>query len=141
MGQYHLIANLNKREYLNPQDFDDGLKLWEFNTGKTVIALTALLASSNQQAGGDFSVNSKIIGSWAGDSIAIIGDYQKPERLNGLTYNIVESDFENIGEKIIEVLRQDRTFQEKFLNDKSPAKKRTKLLNCIRHIFNNLTIN
>lgn len=141
MGQYHLIANLSKREYLNPQDFDDGLKLWEFNTGKTVIALTALLTSSNEKAGGDFSVDSEIIGSWAGDSIAIIGDYQKPERLNGITYNIVASQFENIGDKIIEVLRQDKTFQEKFLTDSFQANKRINLLNCIRHIFNNLSIN
>lgn len=30
MGQYHLIANLDRREYLNPLKFGDGLKLREF---------------------------------------------------------------------------------------------------------------
>ena len=30
MGQYYVIANLDKKEFLNPHKFGDGVKLMEF---------------------------------------------------------------------------------------------------------------
>ena len=75
MGQYHLICNLDKREFLNPHQFGDGLKLMEFgdSTEGTLLALAVLLAGSNGRGGGDFQGEGA--GNWAGDRIAIIGDY------------------------------------------------------------------
>jgi hypothetical protein len=82
MGQYHYICNLDKREYLDPHQFGDGLKLMEFgcSMGGTMTALAILLASANGRGGGDLRLEEdnpleEIVGSWAGDRIAIIGDY------------------------------------------------------------------
>ena len=45
MGQYFLIVNLDKKEYLHPHKFGDGLKLLEFGCSSqgTLTALTLLL--------------------------------------------------------------------------------------------------
>lgn len=87
MGQYHLAVNLDKREFLNPHGLGDGLKLWEQagnGEGGVGSALIALLACSNGRGGGDFQEENDtagVIGRWAGDRIAIIGDYAEPEDL------------------------------------------------------------
>lgn len=82
MGQYHLTVNLTKREFLDPHKLGDGLKLAEQCHGKpggTNDALHLLLAVSNGRGGGDFprsaDPESKWIGRWGGDRIAVVGDY------------------------------------------------------------------
>lgn len=88
MGQYHYIANLDKREFLHPHELGDGLKLMEFGASGegTMFGLSLLLACSNGRGGGDFDAEiaddprdyklvEAIVGRWAGDRIAIIGDY------------------------------------------------------------------
>jgi len=62
MGQYFYIVNLDKNEKLHPHKFDDGLKMSELNNSLT--ALSMLLATGEG-----------IEGRWAGDRIAVIGDY------------------------------------------------------------------
>lgn len=91
MGQYWGIFNIDKKEFLSPEDFYEGLKLMEFipNSNGIMYALGALLAHGNGRGGGDLQVNhyinrtvseldSQIIGSWAGDRIVIAGDYGDP---------------------------------------------------------------
>jgi len=80
MGQYYLICNLDKQQYLHPQHCGDGMKLTEFGCSGmgTLMALTMLLASGNGRGGGDLGSNNEIVGSWAGDRIVIAGDYDDP---------------------------------------------------------------
>lgn len=82
MGQYHTVVNLDKKEYLDPHKLGSGLKLWEqiANHPSTGEALIILLACSNGRGGGDFD-HHPLIGSWAGDRIAVIGDYAKSDDL------------------------------------------------------------
>lgn len=78
MGQYYKIINKSKKEYLDPHHCGDGAKLMEFGlSGEgTMSALAILLATSNGLGGGDLNTEDKtIMGRWAGDSIAIVGDY------------------------------------------------------------------
>jgi len=77
MGQYYYIANLDKREFLSPHNFGDGLKLLEFGCSArgVLTALTILLADGNNRGGGDLRSDNPIIGSWAGNRIVIAGDY------------------------------------------------------------------
>lgn len=78
MGQYHMTVNLDKREFINPHGLGDGLKLWEQVGGPGGVgsALIVLLAASNGRGGGDFSTEyPDLVGRWAGDRIAIVGDY------------------------------------------------------------------
>lgn len=77
MGQYHIPVNLTKREFLDPHGLGDGLKLREQIDGPLggiPAALVVLLAASNGRGGGDLP-GDPIVGRWAGDQIAIVGDY------------------------------------------------------------------
>ena len=84
MGQYHYVVNLDKRQFLHPHKFDDGLKLMEFgqSAGGTMTGLAILLGTSSREGGrggGDFRLDHEgVAGSWAGDRICIIGDYAEP---------------------------------------------------------------
>lgn len=105
MGQYHMLVNLDKREFVDPHTLGCGLKLWEqlANHPSTGSALIVLLACSNGRGGGDFDLEEnwhgpertlpghnstpgpmpevypeiakRTIGRWAGNRIAIVGDY------------------------------------------------------------------
>lgn len=86
MGQYHILVNFTKREFVNPHSLGNGAKLLEnvgFNTSLS-SALFMLMAVSNNRGGGDFRAEDnynrtakkrKVIGSWGGDCVAVIGDY------------------------------------------------------------------
>ena len=82
MGQYYVIANISKRQYLFPHRFGDGLKLLEFGASGsgTMCALSLLLSNGNGRGCGDLHANDEIIGSWAGDRIVVAGDYGDPGR-------------------------------------------------------------
>ena len=81
MGQYHFIVNLDKREFINPHKLGVGLKACEqlTNPAGTAQALFVLLVCSNGRGGGDLAVTrgfeERVIGRWAGDRIAVVGDY------------------------------------------------------------------
>lgn len=76
MGQYHVTVNLDKREFLDPHKLGDGLKLWEQlnSQGGVMAALHILLACSNGRGGGDIEEH-EMVGRWAGDRVAVVGDY------------------------------------------------------------------
>lgn len=88
MGQYYLIVNPAKREYLNPHKFGCGLKLMEFSCSSygPQTGLMILLAHANGRGGGDLRCKDKgirqrlqdMVGSWAGDPIVVAGDYDDP---------------------------------------------------------------
>jgi len=102
MGQYHKAINLDRLEYLEPSAFGDGDKLTEFalSAGGMMSALAALLAASSGRGFGDLHsrtearpglmgqdewlaecgytaelIDGFMLGRWAGDRIAIVGDY------------------------------------------------------------------
>lgn len=82
MGQYHKVVNLDRCEYVNPHYLGAGLKLWEqlASTPGTSAALVVLLASASNGAGGGDLKEASIVGSWRGDRIAFVGDYDDDSR-------------------------------------------------------------
>lgn len=82
MGQYHRIVNLDKREYLDPYKLGSGAKAWEQFHNYPSKALIILISSSNGRGGGDLEGPEKVLGRWAGDRIAMIGDYSEREDLS-----------------------------------------------------------
>ena len=106
MGQYWLVVNLDKREYVHPHPVGSGLKLWEQvaahpGTGTALVILCA--AQREVRGGGDLEMHYKeakeVIGRWAGDRIAIVGDYAEPEDLPehfeaDLIYDLCSSVYE-----------------------------------------------
>ena len=77
MGQYYLVVNLDKKEYMCNHNFGGGIKLCEHG-GMIMDALKALLADGNGRGGGDLRSENPIIGSWAGNRVMFAGDYADP---------------------------------------------------------------
>lgn len=109
MGQYHFPVNLTKKQYLHPHRLGNGLKLMEFISASDGIpqAMILLLACSNGRGGGDFRGEDPegLIGSWAGDQIAIVGDYFEQEDMPN--HNLPENwkkTFEDITPKIRQLM-------------------------------------
>ena len=107
MGQYWMVVNLDKKEFVDPHKLGTGLKLWEQlanspGTGGALIILCAAMPEA--RGGGDFDLDKnwhgperkdtpefgckpgpmpeeyadiahRTIGRWAGDRIALVGDY------------------------------------------------------------------
>ena len=73
MGQYYIIVNLTKGEYIDPGKIRDcGLKLTEMRSAGHM--LLGLLTPDNGRGGGDFAEHN-VWGRWAGDRIVVAGDY------------------------------------------------------------------
>lgn len=103
MGQYFLIVNPTKRQFLDPHKFGSGLKLMEFSNDRygAQQAQTILCSNGNGSGGGDLGTEGlteaekDLIGSWAGDPIVVAGDYGDPWKwvpkdLKGKTYETEE---------------------------------------------------
>ncbi|MDE2102164.1 MAG: hypothetical protein KGL39_33265 [Patescibacteria group bacterium] len=84
MGQYHYLVNLSKQQFIHPHRIGNGFKLyeqfgWRYSTATALVMLLAASNKGGERGGGDFSARHPLIGSWAGDRIAFIGDYSKPD--------------------------------------------------------------
>jgi hypothetical protein len=78
MGQYHVLVNLDKHEAVWPHGVGDGLKLLEWSDGGMLTVMQLLLSCAikgGARGGGDYDSANPLIGSWAGDRIAVVGDY------------------------------------------------------------------
>ena len=122
MGQYWYPVNLDKREFIHPHKLATGLKLWEqlSNAPGTGAALLILCAAQREaRGGGDFAMVSdppepydpklpkgyaeiakRTIGRWAGDRIALVGDYAEdadlaPEHAASRIYFLCSGAAEN----------------------------------------------
>jgi len=80
MGHYHYLVNLDKRQVIHPHQIGNGLKLheevgWPYSTATALVMLLAASSKKGGRSGGDFRAEHQVVGSWAGDRIAFIGDY------------------------------------------------------------------
>ncbi len=134
MGQYHMPANLDKKEYITPHAFGDGLKMLEFGCSAdgTLTGLTILLACSHDRGGGDLHKERDAwMGRWAGDRIVILGDYSERSDLPGLTNREFadamagvrggreRSDWRDISQEVLRCMCHDPWIRE--AQDKRPG--------------------
>ena len=112
MEQYHVIVNLDKKEYLHPHSFGDGLKFLEFGASGngTMLGLAAFLAVSLGQGGGDLCTENPLQGSWAKDQIVIVGD----DYGDG-TYDIAQDSFVNISKSVVDMITDDDDIMKEML--------------------------
>lgn len=77
MGQYFIICNLDKKELVDPGEFGHGLKLFSIasSSNGALMGLTYLLALSGGSGGVEQRASDPMFGRWAGDRVAIVGDY------------------------------------------------------------------
>lgn len=77
MGQYHILVNLDKREFVSPHGLGLGLKQREHNgafEGTLADALYFLTMTAPARGGGDYP-QTAISGQWVGDRCIVLGDY------------------------------------------------------------------
>jgi len=87
MGQYHLLVNVDKKEYLSPDEIGLGAKQWEHQShpqwtmvGSVADAMYILTMTSPARGGGDMPAT-EISGRWAGDRVMVVGDYTEDDDL------------------------------------------------------------
>lgn len=76
MGQYFIVVNLDKKEFLDPQRCGDGMKVGQiFGRGITLKVLGYLLMKSKSNPFKNVEGEEpEMTGRWAGDRIAFVGD-------------------------------------------------------------------
>ena len=113
MGQSYVIANLDKKEFLDPHGLGDGSKLQEFafrEHGPTNVAIALLLAGRPTFSEVDRELVGRRAGSWCGNRIAIVGLYDDPvpgrkENLFELITGMGSEGYVNISMEIVEMVR------------------------------------
>lgn len=83
MGQYHVLANLDKQEVVVPHGLGLGLKQYEHNgdyNGTLADAMYILMMTSPARGGGDYPATD-VSGKWAGDRVVVLGDYTEDSDL------------------------------------------------------------
>ena len=102
MGQYFLVVNTDKKEYLMPHNFGSGLKFMEFTVDGCGVmhGLAHLLAQSSDGVAIDAP---EITGRWIGDNVVIIGDYDESK-----LFDLAQDCYENISNKVICHMAEDR---------------------------------
>lgn len=87
MGQYHRLVNIDKQEVVDPHGLGLGSKQWEGQVGcegSLADAMYVLTMTSPGEGGGDLP-HTDISGRWCGDRVLIVGDYTKPDAVQGFT--------------------------------------------------------
>lgn len=125
MGQYWIPVNLDKQEFIAPHKLGSGLKLWEMlaadGVGRALVVLLA--AMPTPRGGGDFAEGYDAVGRWAGDRIAIIGDYAEdndlgPEHEASTLWDKCMGDnpsYTDITDQVVEVI--ERELEGKYVGD------------------------
>jgi len=108
MGEYFVIANLDKKEFLSPDIFATGVKLFEIAASDcgAMTGLTILLSSQTEDD------KDSIYGRWAGDRIIIAGDYSNVEVYEDC---IIDGKYENISEDVILKLCERPWYRERIM--------------------------
>lgn len=77
MGQYFVLLNHSKREFVCPWCLGGTAKLWEWCAQPSAAALPYLLRKSTGLGGGDIAdpAACEYAGRWAGDCVELVGDY------------------------------------------------------------------
>ena len=103
MGQYFLVVNRDKQEYLDPLDFGDGNKFLEFgcSANGTLTGLAILLRQSNETGGGDLQDFNEYTGRWIENRIVIIGDYDT----SGM-FQKVKKNYKNISKEVYKLVKE-----------------------------------
>ena len=120
MGQYYLIVNFDKKQFLHPHKCGDGLKLLEFgcSANGTLTALAVLLADGNNRGSGDLRSDHPVIGSWAGDRIVIAGDYADEGKFTNdhqrTLYHVAHDEYQDISRQALRAMTDDRYLAEQM---------------------------
>jgi hypothetical protein len=110
MGQYFVVANTTKKEFLHPHKFGSGLKFLEFTLdGFSVMSgLAHLLAQSSDGVAID---DATVTGRWIGDHVIIVGDYDTSGVFDEATDG---NDYTDISNAVIQHMGKDSYVQSRL---------------------------
>jgi len=99
MGQYFILVNLDKREYIIP----DLMKLWEImNANRFPLGNVILYLTATPNTDGTFLFNIegelKYFGRWCGDRIVLMGDYGGD--VDGWNFVNIRYEFKDITKEV-----------------------------------------
>lgn len=85
MGQYHKLINLDKKEFVEPHEIGLFSKQYEHTGCEASLAdaIYLLVMSSPESGGGDWPATEGVSGRWCGDRVVVLGDYTKPDAIQG----------------------------------------------------------
>jgi hypothetical protein len=111
-----MVINVTKRECLNPHKFGEGHELIQFTMSHgTMQALALLLSTSNGLGGGDLRTsNTEVPGRWAGDQIAIVGDYDNFSPYAGLFNECSGGTITDISYDVLAAMLDDSLVAESY---------------------------
>lgn len=96
MGQYFRLINYDKKEFVDPWNIGGGAKLYEWCANYQEAGIIPfLLRKSSQGGGGDIQKSYRTAGQWAGDKIALVGDYD----ISG-DWELVKQEFKDISQAV-----------------------------------------
>jgi hypothetical protein len=96
MGQYFKAVNLDKKEYVCPWAIGGMAKLWEWCVNPQAGIFPFLLRKSNEGGGGDIDKDYQTAGSWAGDKVALVGDYDESK-----LWDRLETEYTDISQQLV----------------------------------------
>jgi hypothetical protein len=125
MGQYHLLVNSDKKEFVNPRDLGFGAKQLEHCgfLGDLPLVQYWLTTASPDRGFGDFKLtaeNQDVLGRWRGDRVFVLGDYTEagdvPKVRSAHTFwkkiHAKESEWVNISSIVLVALQNDLSLKE-----------------------------
>jgi hypothetical protein len=113
MGQYFAAVNKDKHEFVCPWCINGGAKLWEWAANSQGAIFTLLLRQSDEGGGGDWKGEDSIGSRWAGDRVALVGDYDS-SKLWDECYE--HRSYRNISKEVVEAWNEFIELPEKKLH-------------------------
>ena len=96
MGQYYLLVNVDKEEFICPWCMHGVAKAWEWCANNYIRVLAFLICHSDEEGGGDPHKDYEYYGRWAYDRIVLIGDYDS----SGL-FDKADKEYRNITRDVL----------------------------------------
>jgi hypothetical protein len=130
MGQYFLLVNTKKEEYVCPWCIGTGAKLLEWCANHCAGILPYLIRKSNEGGGGDIENidECKYAGRWAGDPVYLVGDYDT----SGLFDKALKS-YRNISQKLAKEYNKFIKVEDLRIREE-PCKAHRKSANLIKEV-------
>ncbi len=90
MGQYFIIANLDKKQYIHPHDLRCGAKRLEIYNDSVIKDLMSFLSKTSPQ-----ERSFLYAGKWVNDKVMLIGDFEDYD-----LFKQVIGEFKNISTEV-----------------------------------------
>lgn len=107
MGQYYIAVNRDKREWIHPHRFGDGMKFAEVcGSASGFLAGLAYLLHVSDSTPHEHPV----VGSWAGDDVCVVGDYDSRQ-----LYHDAMDSYRDVSFEVIKAMSTDKFFRHQLM--------------------------